>query len=81
MHNIDGEKQIGSDSLYNPDEPLDSSLCEYFLEACRLRYDYHHGLLAIWLQRTKRKTMEANRQLKRKDVFNAKAVPPKNQTA
>jgi len=37
---FDGEKQDEPASLYTPDALLDSSLCEYCLEACRLRYDY-----------------------------------------
>ena len=36
----DGEKQDEPASLYTPDALLDSYLCEYCLEACRLRFDY-----------------------------------------
>ena len=37
---FDGEKQDEPASLYTPDAILDSSLCEYCLEACRLRFNY-----------------------------------------
>ena len=36
----DGDKQDEPASLYTPDAIFDSYLSEYFLEACRLRYDY-----------------------------------------
>ena len=37
---FNGERQIEPESLYAPDKLFDPSLCEYYLEACRLRYDY-----------------------------------------
>jgi len=37
---FDGEKQDEPASLYTPDALLDSSFCEYCLEACRLRFNY-----------------------------------------
>ena len=37
---FNGERQIEPRSLYTPDNLFDPSLCEYCLEACRLRYDY-----------------------------------------
>ena len=37
---FNGERQIEPESLYSPDKLIDQSLCEYFLEACRVRYDY-----------------------------------------
>jgi len=40
FNGFNGERQIEPESLYTPDKLFDSSLCEYYLEACRLRYDY-----------------------------------------
>jgi len=37
---FNGERQIEPESQYSPNNLFDPSLCEYCLEACRLRYDY-----------------------------------------
>jgi hypothetical protein len=37
---FNGERQIEPESLYMPEKLFDPALCEYCLEACRLRYDY-----------------------------------------
>jgi len=37
---FNGERQIEPESLYTPDSLFDPSLCEFSLEACRIRYDY-----------------------------------------
>jgi len=40
FNGFNGERQIEPILLYTPDELFEPSLCEYCLEACRLRYDY-----------------------------------------
>lgn len=40
FNGFDGKKQMEPVSLYTPYELLDPSLCEYCLEACRLRFEY-----------------------------------------
>jgi len=40
FNGFNGERQIEPESLYTPDKLFEPSLCEYCLEACRLRYDY-----------------------------------------
>ena len=40
FNGFNGERQIEPESLYTPDKLLDPSLCKYYLEACRVRYDY-----------------------------------------
>jgi hypothetical protein len=40
FNGFNGERHIEPESLYTPDKLLDPSLCEYYLEGCRVRYDY-----------------------------------------